>query len=591
MQGWKRLSLTAASLSALAAPGALSAQATTPSVPTREEVLREELDQRLREGDSALDLDGTFQRAPCPLAAEQFADISLTLTNARFNGTERVEPGLLDQAWRSYVGQEIPLSTICDIRDRAAAILREAGYVASVQVPVQTIESGTVAFDVVVARLTGLVVRGETGPSGRQVEKYFERLRGRDVFLTREAERYLLLARDLPGLDVRLSLARDVSPEATAGDLIGVVDVIYTPFEADFAAQNFGTKAVGRIGGQARVQYNGLTGLGDLTEVSVFSTADFSEQHVISGRHEFAIGDDGLRAGFSATHAWTKPDVPGPDVFDARTFIANAHLSYPLERRQVRSIFLRGGLDFIDQDIDFSDLPLAEDKLRVAFAALEFEETDFASVQGRGGYNIAEPRLASRGRIEVRQGLDILGASQDCGPNLLACAVPGLVPISRLDADPTAFVLRGEGSVEFRPVRDWKIALRPRFQYSPDKVLPFEQISGGNYSIGRGYDPGSVTGDSGFGVQAEVAYGSLLATSANGVALQPFAFYDTIATWIKDDPTDPFTLNSVGGGIRFSYARRVFVEVLGAVPLERAPLQTTRGDARLLVNLAVRLGG
>ena len=92
MQGWKRLSLTAASLSALAAPGALSAQATTPSVPTREEVLREELDQRLREGDSALDLDGTFQRAPCPLAAEQFADISLTLTNARFNGTERVEP-------------------------------------------------------------------------------------------------------------------------------------------------------------------------------------------------------------------------------------------------------------------------------------------------------------------------------------------------------------------------------------------------------------------------------------------------------------------------------------------------------------------
>ena len=50
----------------------------------------------------------------------------------------------MHEAWRGYAGQDIGVATICDIRDRAAALLRDAGYVASVQVPVQTIESGTV---------------------------------------------------------------------------------------------------------------------------------------------------------------------------------------------------------------------------------------------------------------------------------------------------------------------------------------------------------------------------------------------------------------------------------------------------------------
>ncbi|GMM92831.1 ShlB/FhaC/HecB family hemolysin secretion/activation protein [Qipengyuania sp. MTN3-11] len=590
MIGFRHLFAGAVSLAALVAPLALSAQTTTPGVPTREEVLREELNRQLRESQSPLDLDGAFQRAPCPLAGDQFADIALTLAESRFAGAENIEPGLLDPAWRPYVGREIPIATVCDIRDRAAALLREAGYVASVQVPVQTIEGGVVRFDVVVARLTGLVVRGETGPSGQLIERYFGNLRGREVFVTGEAERYLLLARDIPGLDVRLSLTRDLSAGAGPGDLVGVVDVIHTPFEADLAVQNLGTRTVGRIGGQLRAQFNGLTGLGDLTEISAFATADLSEQYVLSGRHEFAIGSDGLRAGISATHAWTQPDVPGPDVFEARTLIATAQASYPLVRKQAQTIRVRAGLDYINQDVDFSGLALAEDDLRVGFVALEFEETDLASIQGRGGYNIAKPRWYSRGRIELRQGLDIFGASDDCGPAFAACLVPGAVPISRFVADPTAFVLRGEGAVDFRPMQDWKFSLRPRFQYSPDAVLPYEQFSGGNYTVGRGYDPGSVIGDSGFGGQAEIANGSLLPPQRDGFAFQPFAFFDTIATWIKGDPTDPFTLNSAGGGVRVNYANRVFVEILGAVPLERAPLQTRRGDARLLVNLAVRLG-
>jgi hemolysin activation/secretion protein len=45
---------------------------------------------------------------------------------------------------------------ICEIRDRAATILRNAGYVAAVEVPEQRIADGNVRFQVLMARLTGI---------------------------------------------------------------------------------------------------------------------------------------------------------------------------------------------------------------------------------------------------------------------------------------------------------------------------------------------------------------------------------------------------------------------------------------------------
>lgn len=575
-------------LALLASPAA--AQTINPPAPTREEVLREEIDKQLREGSEAIDASAAFERAPCPLADARFADIRLTLASVVFAGAENIPAGLLDPAWRQYEGREIAVTAICDIRDRAAAILREQGYVASVQVPVQTIESGTVRFEVIVARLVSFVVRGDTGRSGPMVERYLAPLREQPVFDTRAAERALLLARRIPGMDVRMTLARAAGPEARPGDLVGVIDVVHRAFEADLAVQNYGSEAVGPWGGQARMRINGLTGLADQTEASAYVTPDFEEQLVVQGRHEFAIGGGGLRLGANAVHAWTRPDVPGDDVFDARTLVVNAYATYPLVLRQARSLDLRGGIDIVDQDIDFSDNPFTEDRLRVLTLALEHRGTDPLSVAGESGYSISEPRWAARGRIELRKGLAGLGASDDCGPALVDCAAPGVVPISRLNANPQGFLIRGDGEVSWRPGRAVTITGRPRFQWSDDRLLPYEQFSGGNYTVGRGYDPGAASGDRGFGGQLEVAVGSLEPRTITGSALQGFVFYDSFNAWFADAP-GVRNLNSVGGGARLNFQRRAYAEVLAAVPLEAAPLETRTGNIRILVNLAVRLGG
>ena len=587
----KRFRLFASTALALGSlPGAASAQTLSQVAPTREEVLRQEIDRQLREGSEAIDASAAFARAPCPLADPKFAEIKLTLAAVVFAGAEGVEPGLLDSAWRSYAGREIPVAAICDIRDRAAELLRDAGYVASVQVPVQTIESGTVRFDVVVARLVSFVVRGDAGRSGPMVERYLAPLREQPVFDTRAAERALLLARRIPGMDVRMTLARAAGADAMPGDLVGVVDVINQPFEADLAVQNYGSDEVGPFGAQARARFNGLTGLADQTELSFFATPDFDEQLVLQARHEFAIGGDGLRVGANAVQAWTRPDVPGDDPFYAKTFVANVYATYPLLLRQARSLDLAGGLDIVDQRIDFSDLPFSKDKLRVFTLALEHRAADPDSVAGENGFSISEPRWASRGRIELRKGIAGLGASDECGPALADCVGPSVVPISRLNADPQAFLIRGDAEFAFRPGRVVTVTGRPRFQWSDDNLLPYEQFSGGNYTVGRGYDPGAATGDRGFGAQAEVAVGSLEPRSASGSALQGFAFYDSFNAWFADAP-GVRNLNSVGAGARLNFRRRAYAEVLAAVPLEAAPLATRTGNIRILFNLAVRLGG
>lgn len=569
--------------------GTAAAQVVSPT--TREEIQRDRLEQELRTEGQAVAVDGVIERAPCPLANEQFADLRFTLSEAQFTGLGAIDPGLLTPAYAGFVGQEMPVSAICDIRDRAAALLREAGYLAAVQVPVQTIDGGVVRFDVIAARMTAVQVRGDAGPSGKLLQKYIDKIAAQPVFNITEAERYLLLARDIPGLDVRLVMQpAPANGTAQPGDVVGIFNVDRTPVYADANIQNFGSKAVGRFGGLLRARFNGLTGAGDETTLSVYSAETPSEQIVVQAGHEFRLGSEGFTVGGNVTYAWSEPDIAGPDLFESDSFIASVYGTYPFKRTQTSNFFGTVGFDLVDQDIDFSGLPLSKDRLRVMYARLDFNSVDEPSVRGAGGYSSIEPRFALAGSIEVRQGFDLFGASDPCGPAFVNCAQPGVVPPSRLDGDPTAFVIRGQGQVDYRPAPLLKFSLKPRFQYSPDALLSYEQVSGGNYTAGRGFDPGAVIGDTGFGGQFEIAYGSLVPETPDGIAWQPYAFFDLMSVSTKNVPGDPQTITSVGGGLRTTLGRTAYLDIFGAVPLKRAPFQTERGDVRLLMTLSVQLG-
>jgi hemolysin activation/secretion protein len=576
-------------LLAPAVAGAPALAQTTPPVPTREEIQRPPV-APTAPPTGRIKVEGDVERAPCPLADPAYANVRVTLNQVVFNGLGPVDPALLRPAYADAIGKSLAIAEVCEIRDRAATLLRRAGYLAAVQVPAQRIENGAVRFEVLLAKLVGIQVRGDAGVSEGVIQRYLSAIQRQPVFNIIEAERYLLLARDLPGFDVRLSLR----PAGTVpGEVIGEARVVRVPVELDLNAQNYGSNPVGRWGGTLQLRLNGLLGLGDRTTLGLFTTAQTREQQVLQAGEEIRIGGNGLTLGIDGNYAWTRPSL-GPTIdLRSRTFSATAKLRYPLIRRQSHDLNLTTGLDFINQTSRLGPLSLTRDRLRVAFARLDFDALDPNSIASTTGYSFSEPRWRVLGGIELRQGLDIFGASGGCGsPPFTACSGTGVVPPSRIEGDPTAFVSRLYGVAEFRPLPKLAFSLQPRAQYAPHALLSYEEFSAGNYTIGRGYDPGTIIGDSGVGFRSELAYGSLIPRTAKSFAWQAYGFFDAAWIWNKDSASngiDPEKLQSAGGGVRVAYGDRFQIDGTVAVPLRRAGLQTSRGDTRFLLTLTTRL--
>ena len=569
---------------ALTLPAAAFAQSQPPAPPTREDLTvgRDETPDRA----SRLSVEGDIERGPCPLADPAFANTRVTFSTVEFAGLPGVPPSVLDPAWRDLAGQDMPVAALCDVRDRAASILRGLGYLAAVQVPPQRIDAnGTVRMDVLAARLVEVQLRGDAGNSERLIAAHLANLTAQDWFNTREAERHLLLLEDLPGFDVRLVLR---SAGRQPGEVVGDVVIVRRPFDLVAGAQNLGSRATGREGAFVALTANDLIGLGDRTTISFYNTLEWDEQHIFRAAHDLALGSDGLRLGGSVLFGRSRPDVGGAP-FQTDTFTTEAHVSYPFIRRQAHTLIGTAGFEVIDQELEFGSTLLSDDQLRVAYARLDHELVDPESVGGFGGFSAREPRWRSALSLEVRQGIDGLGASNDCSP--VADCLPPNVPISNFAADPSSFVMRLQGSLELRPVPRLTLAFAPLAQISDGPLLSYEQVSLGNYTIGRGFDPGVAIGDRAFGVAYEVRYGSLFPRAANAFAFEPFVFLDLAKAWVDDAVAapDPRRVVSAGGGVRARWGDRVDLGLTVAVPLERAGFQTTKGDVRVLGTVTVRL--
>jgi hemolysin activation/secretion protein len=554
--------------------------------PTREEVTPP-VPESTEAPTARLTVEGGVERAPCALDRPENQGINLTLRAVEFADLRGLPAEALRPAYAAHLGREIPVATLCEIRDRAATILREAGYIAAVEVPEQRIADGSVRFQVLMAKLVGLRVRGQAGRSERTIAGYLQRLTEREVFNRFDAERALLLAGDLPGFDVRLALR---AAGTARGEVIGEVTVARRRGLVELSVQNLGSRELGRWGALLRGQLFGLTGLGDRTTLAVYSTADTSEQQTLQIGHDFRIGGQGLAIGGQLTYSWADPDLglPGVDV-DSRTLFATLEASYPLVRRQARNLRGAVGLDIIEQDIAFNAIPINRDRLRVAFARIDFAALGLSPGDPR--YTPAEPVWRLGLSAEVRQGLDVAGASEGCGPTLAPCFAPGAVPPTRFEGDPTATVLRAAAGAEWRPMPRLTLALDLSAQYSARPLFSFEEYSAGNYTVGRGYDPGTLLGESGIGLQAELRYGTAIPDRADRFVAEPYLFYDQAWVWNEDRvfATPRQSLSAIGGGIRAAWGDRVRLDLLLAVPLERAGLQARRGDPRLLVSFTTRL--
>ena len=575
--GRLRRALTPAALFAACSLPSIAVAQVSPQTlpPTREEVTRPQDDHPL-DRPLQLEVEGELERAPCALDSPEFKDVRFVLRGVAFDGLQGLAASDLAGSYAQVVGTDQPISVICDIRDRAAGVLRNAGYIAAVQVPEQRLSDGVVQLQVIMARLTEVRVRGNATGAERIIAGYLSRLTSQPLFNRNEAERYLLLASDLAGYTVRLTLR----PAGTRpGEVLGDVTVQRTPVYADLNIQNGGTKDLGRWGGFLRTLIFGLTGNADRTTFGLYTTPDFEEQRTIQLGHDLSIGGEGLRAGANVTYALAKPSIDGGDELEARTLLATVQAEYPFVRRLDRTLRGAFGMDVVNQEVEFGSSMIARDRLRVGFMRLGL---DTASVGRVGATSLGEPRWRAGGVVELRKGLGIFGATDEC---LLDCG--SQIPPSRPAGDATAASVRAQAYGEFHPLPMLAFVVRGRAQYASKPLPGFEQFAAGNYTVGRGYDPGSLLGDRGWGAQAEVRVGRPVASSPAKVAAEGYAFFDHARVRnLGPEPIGANRLSSAGVGARVAFDRFVFDTAL-AVPL--SAIGGRKPDPRLLVSLTTRL--
>ena len=555
MRASRRLrSVLTVAVSALVLVNPVAAQTVDPSEaraqtgPTRQE-LELNRPEQARRAPTRARVRGveSVQNAPCPL--ERF-DLKATITSIRFQrpGGGTLAPEIVDLlapiAAAPPAGEQ-PLKTICDIRDRATAALRSRGYVASVQIPPQKIETGELQLEVVTARLVEVRLNGDAGPYTGTIEDRIAQLKAIDPFNARDAERVLLLTGDVPGLDAQLALQ---SAGTEPGALIGVLTVNYVPYALISNVQNLGAAQLGREAVFSRAEFYGLTGMSDLTYIGGSTTLDFEEQQILQGGHVMGLGASGATLAANLTYAWSRPDLGGLDL-DSRALIGRLELRAPLLRTTMDQLSVGTGFEFVNQKTKVGGDPLTLDRLRIAYLRLDGEYRDPAT----SGYDFG----LFRGEVEVRQGLDVLGATELGQPR------DGYFP-SRPTGDPTATVVTGDFEAAAGVSRTIQLYGRAMGQLSNKPLLNFQEFPIGNFTIGRGYDPGANSGDRAIGFRGEVR---LLGRDDPKLRAEAFVFADHVWVYNYDNPTeDGRRLSSWGGGLRFTVPGQAFFELMYARP-------------------------
>lgn len=545
-------------------------------VPTREEVTPP-APNPAAEATASVDARGAIAQPACPFAA---SPIRLTLAHVAFTRPDgsALQPAIAD----ALGGIEVPtgdqsIRVVCQLRDEANAALRRAGWVASVQIPAQSIATGELTLHVVSARITEIRVRGTPGPYRHVLEGRIARLKALDPLNQHDAERILLLAGDIPGLDVQLAL----HPAGTQpGDVIGDLNITYRPFAIFANVQNYNSRALGRETAYVRGEIYGLTGLADVTYIGASTTADVKEQKIVQAGHILGLDGGGDTVGARFTYAWSRPDLGALDL-RTDTLITGVDLVHPLVRSVRGNARVALGFDYVDQYTVVASgdalTPLNLDKLRVGFVRASGD-----LLRRRFDGAIA---VQLRGGIDVRKGFGIFDATPRI-PSVTGGALP-----SRIEGDSRALVIRGDLDAVIGLGRVFSIATAVRAQWANDPLLNYEEFSLGNLTIGRGYDPGSNSGDRAVGVRLEPR-AELPLSRRFGAEL--FGFYDFVALTNLDSSSTEVDrrFHSYGGGLRVTLPNRLILEGMYAHPQDKAlTIDKAPPPDRFLASLIVQFRG
>lgn len=516
------------------------------------------------------------QQQPCSFAGQG----RITLTRIVTEGATLVPADDITAATAGLLNVEQDLAVLCTARDRVAQLYAERGEaLVRVDLPQQRISGGVLVLKVTEGAIARTTLRNAEalGPSAVLAQRYLSALETGNATRWQSIERAFILTRELPGSAVDFSIrsARDIGPAA--------LDAVATfgprrKVDIALAGQNFGSGELGRVNGLLRIDFNGFTSLGERTSIVASSSAN-GNQRVFQLLEEVRVGSNGLTLTGDVAYGQSRPGgaLEALDL-DGESVVGRVGARFPLVRQRGRAVDVGARIEFVDQKNALGFL----EAIGGAPVLLSRENLRIVSAEIAGQWAPRAMRnLSLAAGLEVRQGLAGLGATDRNDPLR-----------SRSDARPDFTSIRGnlglrKDFVSAGAMWPW-LSAQVSGQWSPHGLPAYEEFQIGNYTVGRGYDPGAASGDRAIGVQLEggldLAARVLPALFGHDAALGMFGFFDAARLWNVDPTSYDARISSFGGGLRLR-GTLTQINVFYARPrTEPLPLAGKPGG-RLLVSL------
>lgn len=440
-----------------------------------------------------------------------------------------------------FLGKEVSLKDLYDIANRITRRYRNDGYILSLAIiPEQTVAEGTARIQVIEGYIEAVEFDGPP-QQVKRLKGFGDKIKASQPVNIKDLERYLLLANDMAGVEVRAILRR--------GDQLGtavlLARVIYDNIDPFFDITNRGTDEVGPVRLQAGIFLNSLLGQGErITFRGATTPVDQDPHELALGSLDISIpvGHEGLRfdVGTSYTDVQTGLFVGGPGRTGGTTVTGRFAASYPIIRSRATNIFVNGGFDYADSRNVIARLLPTQDQLQVLRAGVQLEKVD-----GQGVFTAS---------AQVSQGI----GGDTVNP-------------LRMNAGP----IFTKGNLEFSRLQRLPAQLSFLFtskaQFSGDTLLVREQFGLGGATFGSAFEPDQRLGDYGYGFRVELQRTWIHQLLGRTNLTQPYIYADVGQVFRNTTvlPQRPSALlSSAGIGVRHTFGESISAAVELGIPIE-----------------------
>ena len=496
-------------------------------------------------------------------------DLVFDLSGVRVEGSSYYSAPQIDAMFAHLVGKKVSISDLRAVAEQLETQYRDAGFfLTRVFLPPQQVKNGVFEIRVIEGYISAGFAEGGNDITRARIEGLLQNnLVGKKPLNLAALERTLLVANEFPGYTAS-SMLRQGSEVGTSELVATLVDV---PGSQNLSINNNSSNVTGPWGYGYSGVFNNKLGRGEQISVGVNAGADFSVLKSLSLKYAEPLGSSGLVGSIGALMSEAHPagSVAALKIVSVGSSIT-PRLRYPLLRGRDSSVYVESGLSVNKTETTIDGAALTLDQFTVWDANVAW----LYKTQNAG---------AGNARMSIARGVPYFGVMQANASN------PSVVGF---DNHFLKWTYGLQHTYALTPQASVQLSVNGQSVSSSTKLLSGEQVSFGGAALGRGYDGGTISGDSGYGGLLELRYDLAYRHAALLAPVQLYAFTDaaeatTNANAVTGTDASFKALASHGFGARFVFVRSITLDVQFANMVHLYESADTRPNPRITINSSV----